>query len=272
MIGHERAKEALAWLAALPTAMRNTMPIPLAEADGFVAVRDWPGLETRLQEQRWDDQEFIRLALLARALRGQHQNAVANAVWRRAVSAAGTRAGFTAALAQVALGWGWNTEAEDLLWAAAKREPQNDWPLQTLARSYSLTNDTAGMYRVHQALLERHPKSDVLKNNVAMFALLLNRDLPRATGLAREVCEAAKTNAFFVSTYAFALHRQGKTAEGLHLMQTLPETELQRPEIAIYYAVLLSATGAQERAKVYVAAAEKARMLPEERRLLAEAK
>ena len=51
-------------------------------------------------------------------------------------------------------------------------------------------------------------------------------------------------------------------------METLPETELRRPDVATYYAVLLSVSGDREKAQTYVATAEKAQMLPEERRLL----
>ena len=83
--------------------------------------------------------------------------------------------------------------------------------------------------------------------------------------------EADKTNAICVSTYAFALHTQTNTAGGLKLMQTLPESELQRPSIAAYYAILLTAASEREKARPFFAAAEKAQLLPEERRLLAQA-
>jgi len=99
-----------------------------------------------------------------------------------------------------------------------------------------------------------------------MLGLLLNRDL------ACEVYEAGKTNATFVSTYAFALHVQTNTAGGLKLMQTLLETELQRPNIAAYYAILLAAAGRRDQARPFFAAAEKAQLLPPERRLLAQAR
>jgi hypothetical protein len=48
-------------------------------------------------------------------------------------------------------------------------------------------------------------------------------------------------------------------------MQTIPETSLREPTIAVYYAVLLAAAGEREKAGPYFGAAEKAPMLPEER-------
>ena len=55
-------------------------------------------------------------------------------------------------------------------------------------------------------------------------------------------------------------------------MQALPESELSRPNIALYYAVLLAAAGDADKAKPYLDAAEKSPMLPEERRLLDQAR
>ena len=102
--------------------------------------------------------------------------------------------------------------------------------------------------------------------------MLLKINPTRSYAQARELYAIANTNAVFVSTYAFALHVQGKSAEALKLMQALPEAELQRPEIATYYALLLSATGSRDQAGAYFIAAEKAQLLPEERLLLAQAR
>lgn len=272
MTAHDSARVALTWLASLPASARDTLPLPLAEADAYVALRDWTGLEIRLSGQRWEEQEFLRLALLARALREQGRRETGNVNWQLAVNAATGRLETLAILAQVAGSWGWQMETEEVLWTTIQRFASAEWALKDLLRSYTARNDSAGMYRVYQALLERHPDSVELKNNVAVLALLLNRDLARAGDLAQSVYEAGKTNGLLVSTYAFALHTQGKSAEGLKLMQTLPESELLRPNVAIYYAVLLAAAGDGGKAKPYLDAAEKSPMLPEERQLLDQAR
>jgi hypothetical protein len=254
------------------SAVHDTLPVPMAEAECFLAARDWAGLQSRLDAQRWDELEFLRLAFLARAHREQGRKEIADACWQRAMNATAARVEQAAGLVQLAIEWGWASEAEDLSWVAVRRAPGQTWPLQALLRHYTATTNTAGLYRVHQAMLERDPKSLALKNNLAMYGLLLNRDLRQAATLAREVYDADKTNAFFVSTYAFSLHVQGKSAEALKLMQALPEAELRRPEIATYYAVLLSAAGEREKAGAYFTVAEKGQLLPEEHRLLAEAR
>ncbi len=272
MAAHDLGREALDWLGTLPEAIRTTMPVPLVEADCYVGLKDWTGLEARLNGQRWEEQDFLRLALLARALREQKREEIAHAVWSRAVGAASGRNEFLVMLVQLAGTWGWTQETEDLLWTIARRSPSEDWALKNLFQQYTARGDTAGLYRVYQALLERRPDSVEAKNNVAALGLLLGRDTTRAGGLAKEVYEAAKTNAIYVSTYAFALHEQGSNAEGLKLMQVLPQTELERPNIAAYYAVLLTAAGEKEKAQPYFARAEKAQLLPEERKLVTQAR
>jgi predicted Zn-dependent protease len=272
MSANGQGKPALDWLGTLPQASRNAQPLSLVEADCYLTLKDWSGLELRLAEQRWEEQEFLRLALLSRALREQGRRDTATANWRLAVNAASSRAHMLMALLQLAGAWGWEEETVDLLWAIVKRVPAEDWPLQSLMQTYSANHDSPGMYRVYRALLERKPDSVEAKNNVAMFALLLNRDAARAFELAREVYEADRTNAILASTYAFALHTQGKTDEALKLMQTLEQTDLERPEIATYYAIFLAETGERAAAERYFASAEKGALLPEERRLIDDAR
>jgi len=265
---HGQPQAALDWVRKLPASTQNTLPVPLMESDCYLTLKDWPGLETRLSGQNWEDQEFLRQALLANALRKQGRNQVADVVWKQAVAAASTRAEFVGVLFEIANSWGWQEETESLLWALVKRAPRDTWPLQTLLQRYGSNGNTGGLLRVYEVLLERNPKSMPAKNNVAVISLLLERDVDRAATLAQQVYEADKTNAVYLSTYAFALHAKGKSAQALKLMETLPETDLRRPDVATYYAVLLSATGDREKAQAYVTSAEKAQMLPEERRLL----
>ena len=262
------ARAALEWTASLPAASREAVPVALAEAECYMSLADWRGLQDRLVGHRWEEQEFLRLGLLTRALREQGDTENAGRNWRQAVSAASVQPGLTLTLVQLARTWGWNEEAKDLLWGSYKRVPSEEWPLKLLVQEYAAQEDSQGLYRVYQALLERHGQSIEFKNNVATLGLLLGRDLARSTELAREVYNASKTNATLVSTYAFALHAQGKTAEGLQLLQSFPEAELLQPEVALYYGVLLAATGEHRKAEPYFIAAEKRRPLAEERLLL----
>ncbi|MCW5553474.1 MAG: hypothetical protein KIS67_15110 [Verrucomicrobiae bacterium] len=272
MIGHGLADDALAWLQQLPEATQASPRVGMAMADCHVARKDWPALETALEPQDWGEEDFLRLALRSHGAAQQQQTLAATAHWRAAVKAASDHFGALTALLQLADRWQRSQDTEELLWRIAERFPTQHWTLRELDRLYVGRGDTRGQNRVYAAMLARFPNDLALKNNVAATSLLLNLNPTRAHELARQVYEAEKTNAVFVSTYAFALHVQGKTDEGVKLMQTLPETELQQPSIAAYHALLLAAVGERDRARPYFALAEQGHLLPEERELLAQAR
>jgi predicted Zn-dependent protease len=268
MTGRGEARAALDWLATLAPQIRTNPPLPMAAADSYFALKDWPGLEQFLTEQNWEEQEPIRLALLARATREQGRRDMADMHWRRALGVGGPKGEALGPIAQMAMAWGWANEAEEALWALVQRAPWQDWAWQALIRARTEALDSTGLYRIYSALLDANPNAAIAKNNVAALGLLLGRDVEKCTRLAREVYLSATNNPTARSTYAFALHVEGKSAEGLRLLQGLPERELHLPGVATYYAILLAANGQREQAGPFVTSAEKGRILPEERRLL----
>jgi cytochrome c-type biogenesis protein CcmH/NrfG len=90
--------------------------------------------------------------------------------------------------------------------------------------------------------------------------------------LAREVYQLSPTNASFVSTYAFSLYLQGKNPEALKLFQSLPAHDLQNPSNSGYYGLVLKATGDSTSAKAFLNWSSKGLLLPEEKKLFADAK
>jgi hypothetical protein len=265
---NQRAAETLAWFPRIDPKLRELTPLALVEAEAFVATRDWSGLELRLSGQKWDEQDFFRLAYLTRALREQGRATTAAANWDRAIGATLSRSERAGALVQLAFNWGWRAEGEALLWRLAKQVAREDWPLQNLLRIYTAEQNTAGLHRVHEELFLRHPRSLPIKNNLAMLGLLLRQDVPRATQLAREVHAVAGTNGIFTSTYALALHLEGRAPEGLQLLKNLSEAERTRPEVAPYAALLQAACGEQEAMRPILQQAARQAGLPEEKRLL----
>lgn len=272
MLGQQRAQEALDWIQSLPPPFQQDPGLRLARADCHLVLKDWSGLNLWLDGQHWQDLECVRQALISKALRELGLNDLANLNWRRAVASAGTQPEAVAVLSRLAATWGWDNEFEIVLWtwiAARDKSARTEWAFRLLTEFYQSRNNTAGLYRVHQVLMEKNPESLILMNNTAMIALLLNRDLNEAQALAQNVYNASRTNAIFASTYAYALHMQGRTEEALQVMQTLPEEELVKPQIALYQAVMLRAAGRNEQAKPYTTAARRAPlMLPEEAALL----
>lgn len=261
-------EKTLEWLNTFPAAVQSKRPVPMARADALSAMKNWNALTDFLGATKWDEQEFLRLAMLAHSLRMQNDEEVSTANWNRAVRAAAENAEQLSVLAQLAEKWGWKKETETLLWTVAENFPAQNWALESLNRFYEANRNTPGLLRVFQAKLKKNPADNLVKNNVAMLSLLLNTNVADANLLAEQAYKSEPKNWGFLSTYAYSLHAQGKTADALKLFQTLSPAELERPTIATYYAILLAASGEKEKARNYVALAKKATLLPEEKKLL----
>ena len=263
--GHAQAT--LDWLSQFGPEQRDVPPFALVAAEAQVMTRNWSGLEAQLSSQRWEDQEFLRFAYLARALREQSRITMATANWERAVGAAAGRAERVGALTQLAFNWGWRDEAIESLWQSARRWEHEDWPLQNLIRVYTAASDTEGLFRVYSLITARHPDGLPAKNNFIMLGLLLQQDLPRMTQQAEALNTIAGTNGIFASTYALALHLNGRSADGLAIINQLPAAEQTRAEVRPYRALLQAATGDKAGARAELLQAAAQAYLPEEKRL-----
>ena len=267
-----RATNALAWVQTRPAAFRLEPPVPIAVANAQATAGRWREMEETLRGQSWKEQEFVREALLAYAVRQQLETNVASVHWRDAVRLATPRPEQLATLAQMATGWRWTSEAEAVLWIAARQFPSERWPLDSLQNGYMQMRNTRGLFEVNELLLTRQPANAIVQNNWATLALLLQTNQTRAHQLAQQVYGPATNNPGFVSTYAYSLHVQGRTAEALALMEALPTKDLETPALASYYGVLLAAAGQGEKARLYLARAETLPILPEELLLVAGAR
>ena len=156
--------------------------------------------------------EHVRLAMLSYAIR--QQGARNKLAWDRALSVASSSPAALNTLARMAENWGWLPETEQVLWAALEKFPTLSWPSASLHRLLMARNDTAGFRRLFQAQVQNNPKDQLARNNYAMLSLLLHKDVENASLDAQRLHAAAPTNATFASTYAFALHLQGKTRAG----------------------------------------------------------
>jgi predicted Zn-dependent protease len=221
-------------------------------------------LEKYLEAEHWIGQDHIRIALLALAIKNQSGKQGTAFAWDRAIRLASDAPGPLNTLAQLALNWGWVAEAEQALWHAAAKFPTQPWALTSLQNLYVARRDTAGLRRVYQTSVRRDPKDKMARNNFAMLSLLLGKDVAAAHADAAELYKAEPGNPVFASTYAFSLHLQGKTKEGLEVLRALKPEELANPAVSVYYGVLLSAAGEGGAAKAYLNRSDKAFLLPEE--------
>lgn len=272
MVSRDRADEALKWLSSIPRKVREEPPAPFGFVDCYVALKDWPGLEGYLQNEKWGEREFMRLAYLSRASYEQKHVVAAETRWRGAVYAAGDRLGALTSLLGMASSWGRATAREEMLWQIAQRFPRERWALLELDKQYQAAADTRGLNKLYSMLAAIDPANLSVQNNLATTFMLLNQNLPKAYELAKNIYDREPNNPNFASTYAFSLHQQGRSREALGVLERFPTNALEQPQLALYYGIILAANGDANGAARLLNLARTSRLLPEEEALLARAK
>jgi predicted Zn-dependent protease len=272
LITHGMVAEDLQWLTNLIASVRSEQPAPLALVDCYLATRDWAGLQTYLEGQKWGDLDFLRFAYLSRSAEELRQRLAAEAHWRSALRQAGERYGPLSKLLALAGNWGREREYEDLLWQLAQHFPRDRGGFfRELERRYAATDNTSGLNKLAAAKLSYDAHDFRAQNDFAATALLLRLNLPRAHELAKEAYSAHPEEAIVASTYAYSLHVQGRTKLGLGVLEKLKPEVREKPPVVLYYGVLLAAAGETNAAAHYLATAQHSPMLPEEKALLAAA-
>jgi hypothetical protein len=261
--------ETIHWLNTLPANIKTQPPVRLALVDGYYNATNWLGLRNFTASGDWGEMDFLRLAFLSRAWNELGEPLVADGHWRSAVSGAGERLGALTALLELADRWQLPREREDLLWRILRGFPDARWAQDSLERFYYAAGNTAGLYQLYSKQFPRLPQNVVLKNNLAATALLLKTNLTQAGQWAAELYAQKTNEPPIVSTYAYALHLQGRDKEGLAALQKLKPSQLEQPSVALYYGVLLHATGQTNEAAWFLALAQtQGSLLPEEKQLL----
>jgi hypothetical protein len=271
MIGHGLADNALGWLTNCPAKVRAEQPVPLALVDCYLLRKDWAGLETSLVTQKWDELEFLRSAFLSRATAEQNQKMAAEVRWRTAVRGADGRLGALTALVRLAASWGRLQARDDLLWQIAERFPREQWALRELERFYMAEGNTHGLNKLYSTKASSDPNDFADQNNFAATSLLLRLNLSRAHELAKQLLSQHPGEAIVTSTYAYSLYLQGRTGDGLAILEKLKADALETHQVALYYGLLLSEAGDPNKAAKYLGIAQKTELLPEEKALVAEA-
>lgn len=264
---------AAAWSSRLPREFAETQPVPLAIAESYSFLQDWPALRDFVEGRNWRDHEAFRLAVESHALHrlsADRRSMETQTTWRAALKTAQSRPDQLVAIAQLAEGWGYQDKAEEAWWMVAGNHENPKVGLAALHRLYKARNDTRGLLRVAKRARELNPDDLVAANNCASLGLLLTGD-SSARRLAAKLHSEHPANRAFAATHAFALHTEGRLDESLKVMEGLKEEELRQPAIAAYYVVLLVENGQLDRARSYLDDAQRATLLPGEQQLLSAA-
>ena len=270
---HNMAGEAIAWSAKLQPGLIGNKLVQIALADAFVTKREWASLQRLVNSGNWGTVDFLRNALLARAMRELGNTADSASQWNEAMKKVAVDSRYIMMLAETVEKWGWRSEAIELLWLIAKDPLKGDEALRTLYQYFAKKDDTENLYRVLLHSTELHPDDRNAQNNFAQISLLLNLNVARGQKMAREVYEKEPKNAAYASTYAFSLYAQGENRKALKVFETLTEEQLRQPEIAAYYGVILAATGDLARAPEFLDLGEKStKLLPQEKAMIEKAR
>ena len=257
---------ALDYSKNLPADTLKNWPVPLALADAYVRLRDWPKLEAHASKGNWGRFEFLRHAYLTRALREEDKSVAAEREWGEAMKEA-TSSESLALLIQPITEWGWEKEATDLLWALSKHPEKQRDAFVALYQHYAKTADTQGLYRVLVRLSELDSSNVNVQNNLAQVSLLLNANPDQARRVAADVYHKAPTNPAYITTFAYSLLTQGNAKEAVRIMSSLNQEQLSDPSISAYYGICLAANG-DEKARAYLDFGKQANLLPEEKALI----
>jgi len=279
MMQHTNAATTLKWLHTLPADTQTNPPACMLIAECQVIEKNWSGLENSLKNQNWNDMDFIRHAMLSRALRGQGMTAGSTAEWEVASNladkgqTAGQQKSRLIRLFGLARGWGWDDKAEQLLWTIVNRYPEEKGAGAVLQQYLVLNGRTSSLMQYLTLQSKRTPHDLVVLNDLAMTAMLLDAQEIIPFDLAQKVYEQSPTNTSFASTYAFALYQQKQYSKAIAVLEKLTPEELGSPAVAGYYGLVLKAAGETARANDCLKAAlsEEAKtkviLLPEERKL-----
>ncbi len=258
----------LRWLTNLPASLQAQAPVRLVLADAYLQNQDWPALRDFTAQGNWVEMEFLRLALSARAWSQLGVAPVADSTWSSAVTETGNRYGALTTLLGLTEHWQWKREQEDLLQRIVQKFPRERWAEHELEQLYLAAGNTANLRQLYAKLFAISPQDAGIKNNLAATSLLLKTNLPQACQWAEEIYAGRTNDLIVASTYAYALHLQGRTQDGLAVLRKLAATQLQQPDAALYYGVLLAATGATNEAAPFLKiAGTKSEWLPEEKKL-----
>jgi Flp pilus assembly protein TadD len=268
MASNNMASQAIEWSKTLQPSILATKKAGAGLAPCYAMTGDWPGLEELVKSADWEDLEYLRLTFFARALREQGDKPGFVVQWNLAKTAAQQRSKAPAHLARIIATWGWGDEVPELLWWITDHSPDAEWALKYLFQRYSETHDTGALWLVTSRWLKLRPDNDRVKNNFALYSLLLKKDIDRAFVLAHEVYDKDPSNPVFASTYAYALHFRGRSGEALEIMNSLAPDQLADPATAAYYGILLAANGDSKNAAKFLALAKGADLLAEEKELV----
>ena len=264
--------EVLKWMDKLPPATTGKAPAAIAIAAAFAEQKNWSRLRRWTRSESWgEDNDYLRLAYQAFAARQSRQSsadAEFGTLWRAGIHAAKGQPERELKLARLASKWNLPVESEELWLRLSRTPPSRREALDALFKLYRANNDLKKLYDVLQRLHDTSPNEVGITSNLARLGLNIDQNTKQAQTLAKQAYERAPDDPNCAITYAFSLYVQGRTSEGLEVLQKISPQMLHEPHAAVYVAILLLDVNATNDAKEFIQLAKRGPIYAEEKRLL----
>ncbi len=266
--------DVLRWTEKLGGELTSVPPPSVEIADALASQKNWSRLRRWTRGGSWGEFEYLRLAYQAfpaRQTRQASADAEFGLLWRAAEHASEENPEREIRLARLASRWNLPSEAEQLWLRVAHNPLTRREALDALFEIYRANNDLPNLYLTAMRLHETSPNEPIIAAEYARLSLLLERNIPEGERVAKEAFDQAPGEPACAIAQALALYSQGRTGEGVEVLQKLPPEKLHEPHHAVYAAILLLDENQPEAAREFIDAANAGPLFLEEKKMLGDA-
>ena len=255
--------ERKSWLQALPATYRSDS-VQLSLADSLYALDDYRGLETTLKNEKWSENDFLRLTLLAYAQKNLGKESDFLATWRLVTSTA-NRPEQLAVLEDICERWNWSVERLEILNRIVQRDPADTNAFTQLADHYRQNGQTAELARIYNLRVDGDSASPEDKSHFAYYSILTNTNLTKAHVFAKQAYDAAAEEPFHKKAYALSLYKQSRPSDAGRVIEKLVAIGETGPaQLNLLRAAISLEQGQTAEARNYLNSFDRASALPEE--------
>lgn len=270
-----QAREALVWIETLADEIDHAPPVAEAAAELAARVGDLDRLEERLRQGAWGvwSRDAITLAIASRLQRMRYTDANGRATWQDALDACRDSLTGLRALVRLASAWQDSEGLERALQTVVERQPKTLWAYTALRGIYAARLDLQKLWQLHERWVRQEPGNAELAAARVNVSCVLNRVSPEIAKEAERLYEQNPEMNEAKVALAALRWRQNKPAETVSLLNELAQDERTQASAALWRALALADLG-DNAARAAIEDASKMRRAPEENELLraAEAK
>ncbi len=254
------------WLALIPNELKIPGDLKQQLAEKLYGDNDTKALEAKLRSEKWDENDFLRLALLSYAQRKIEKESEFRSNWKFATTLTRNNPTGLRALLQMAQEWKWTDERMDLLNRLYQNDPLNQAIFDELQHNLLENRQTTELARLYQTRIEARPNDTNEKALFAYYSLLTGNNLSRANIYAKEAYDANTSDQLAATVYAYSLGKQNRASDGLKLLDAYPDRpSTGHAQLSLHKAILAAALpGNRTRVQALLTSFDPKSALPEE--------